>query len=151
MPTDSSEDRIKSLNQAKTPLSSTVPGRGKLGKRGLPKQLLVAPTVMGHGQPGTQRPTQKHKGPPRNPLPSRGQDHSQLRKQGPSEKPLSSTVLDHHGQPRKQGPPKQLKFFSLKLDVPLTESGKEVGRVMCSIDAWWIYDKEPAKDTPDGI
>jgi hypothetical protein len=44
---------------------------------------------------------------------------------------------------------KELKFFSLKLDEPLTESGKEVGRIMCSIDAWWMEDNKAAKNSPD--
>jgi hypothetical protein len=115
----------KWLNQTQKP---TAPGRGRLdtrgrgqhGKRGPPKQPLP-PTVMGRGQPGTQ-------GPHTNNLPSRVPDQSQLRKQGPPE-------------PRKQGDP---KLYSLKLDEPLTESGKVVGRVKCSIDAWWMEDNEPA-------
>ena len=128
----------KLLNQAREP---TVPGRRHLGtrgrglhgKRGPPEQPLPA-TVMGCGQPGTL-------GSPNNPMQFREADQSQLRRQGPPEKPLSSTVLDH-GQPRKQ-------VFSFKLDEPLTEGGKEIGRVMCSIDAWWMEDNEPAnKGTP---
>jgi hypothetical protein len=41
----------------------------------------------------------------------------------------------------------ELKIVSLKLDEPLTESGKEVGRITCCIDAWWMEDNDPAKDT----
>jgi hypothetical protein len=37
----------------------------------------------------------------------------------------------------------ELKTVSLKLDEALTESGKEVGRISCCIDAWWMEVKDP--------
>jgi hypothetical protein len=40
-----------------------------------------------------------------------------------------------------------LKIISLKLDEPLTRNGKQVGRITCSLDAWWMED-DYAIDAP---
>jgi hypothetical protein len=201
-------DQLGKQSTPKNPLPSTVPDHGQLRKKDPPEKSLSS-TVLDNGQSRKQGPPEQElsstvpgcgqprkKGPPNNPLPSRVQDHSKLKRQGPTKSPLSSTVLER-SQPGKQGPPKQplsstglnrgpikrrgsrtvltsgpshslrntmgeagsiekfneklkeLKFFSLKLDEPLTESGKEVGRIMCSIDAWWMEDNKAAKNSPD--
>jgi hypothetical protein len=149
-------------------LSSTVPGRGQPGKQGPPNNHLPS-RVQDHSQ-------LKKRGPPKTPLSSTVPERSQPGKQGPPKQPLSSTGLNRSPLKRRgsrtvltSGPShsmrntigeagsmgklkdklKELNFFSLKLDEPLTESGKEVGRIMCRIDAWWMEDNEPAKNTPD--
>jgi hypothetical protein len=158
-PTMPGRGHLEKRGQPKTSLLSTAPGRGHLGKRGPPQKPLSS-TVP--DQLGKQTP-------PKIPLPSTVPERSQPGKQGPPKEPLKYTGSNQSQLRRREsrtiltsGPShsmrnamgeagsmkeklKELKFFSLELDEPLTESGMEVGRVMCSIDVCWMEDNEPAK------
>ena len=56
-------------------------------------------------------------------------------------KDASQSNLSHAAE----DPMESLKIISIKLDEPLLRNGKEVGRITCNIDAWWMEDNY-AKD-----
>jgi hypothetical protein len=38
-----------------------------------------------------------------------------------------------------------LNIQSLRLDEPLMKNGKDVGRIQCTIDSWWLDDAAASK------
>ena len=55
-----------------------------------------------------------------------------------------------HNHPE-DDPMENMKIISIKLDEPLLRNGKEVGRITCSIDAWWMedsYNKDHTQQNP---
>jgi hypothetical protein len=107
----------KSLNKAQTPLSS-MPNHIKLERRD-------SLTVLTAGPSNSLRDS----------IHGQASDNSIEDVQAPDAHKMVDEKLN------------ELKIVSLKLDEPLTESGKEVGRITCCIDAWWMEDNDPAKDT----
>jgi hypothetical protein len=107
----------KSLKKAKTPQSS-VPNHIKLERRS-------SLTVLTAGPSDSLRDS----------MHGQASNNSKDDVQAPNARKMVDEKL------------KELKIVSLKLDEPLTESGKEVGRIRCCIDAWWMDDNDPAKDT----